>query len=167
VMVDPLLCLGTAPTVTLTNTLAHTTDNPGSVTLYETANLLVEGLGQTCAAAINLDLTLSTDGSCGPTGNLTVPAGTPVTYCYTAHNVAPVTVTSHTLVDNVLGTLLNNWSYVLAPGASTQYTLTLPATQSNTHQATWTVDGGAAAAQTTATLTVSHHLYLPLLHKIN
>ena len=167
VMVDPLLCLDIAPTVLLTNTLAHTTDNPGSVTLYETANLLVEDLGQTCAAAINLALTLSTDGSCGLTNNLTVPAGTPVTYCYTVHNVAPVTVTTHTLVDNVLGTLLNNWGYVLLPGASTQYTITVPATQSNTHQATWTVDGGAAAAQTTATLTVSHHLYLPLLHKVN
>ena len=142
-----LLCLGTATTIPLTNTLAHSTDNPGSVTLSETANLLVEGLGQACAAAIQLDFTLSTDGSCGPSGNLTVPAGTPVTYCYTVSNTAPVTVTSHTLVDSVLGTLLNNWSYVLAPGASTQYTITLPAQHSGSHEAIWTVDGGAAASR--------------------
>ncbi|MBP8002049.1 MAG: S8 family serine peptidase [Chloroflexi bacterium] len=167
VMVDPLLCLGTATTIPLTNTLAHSTDNPGSVTLSETANLLVEGLGQACAAAIQLDFTLSTDGSCGPSGNLTVPAGTPVTYCYTVSNTAPVTVTSHTLVDSVLGTLLNNWSYVLAPGASTQYTITLPAQQSGSHEAMWTVDGGAAASQATATLTVSHHNYLPLLRQMD
>lgn len=66
VMVEPLLCLGTATTIPLTNTLAHSTDNPGSVTLSETANLLVDGLGQACAAAIQLDFTLGLDGSCDP-----------------------------------------------------------------------------------------------------
>ena len=126
--------------------------------------LLVEDLDQMCAAAINLNLTLSTDGSCGPSDHLTVPAATPVTYCYTVSNVAPVTVTTHTLVDNVFGPLLTDWSYTLAPGSSVSYSLTVPATQSATHLATWTANGNAAA-QATATLTVTHPVYLPLLRK--
>lgn len=164
VMVDPLLCLGTATTIPLTNTLAHSIDNPGSVTLDETANLLVEDLEQMCAAAINLNLTLSTDGSCGTSQHLTVPEGTPVTYCYTVSNVAPVTVTTHTLVDNVFGPLLTDWVYTLAPGSTTSYSLTVPATQSATHLATWTANG-SAAAHTAATLTVTHPVYMPLLRK--
>ena len=47
-----------------------------------------------------------------------MPFGTPVTYCYTVTNTGAVALDFHTLVDDQLGTVLDNFFYALAPGAS-------------------------------------------------
>lgn len=163
--IDTKLCLGTLTTLDLSSELIHVTDNPGSVLLSETLTLAVQGLEDMCPARIDLGLTLSTDGSCGTVTTLLVEEGAPVTYCYTVTNVSPATLSSHDLEDNVLGTLLENWNFTLAPGASTSYTVTLAATQTAAHASTWTANN-AAAAQSYATVTVNQtiqHLFIPLL----
>jgi uncharacterized repeat protein (TIGR01451 family) len=164
-IVDTKLCLGTAPSVVLSNELTHSLDNPGSVTLLDTSELLVQDLDQMCPAAIELDMTLSTDGSCGTETSLVVDEGTPITYCYTVTNVAPVPLNLHNLDDSTLGTLLNNWPHPLAPNSSTSFTITVPAEQSAIHLATWTANN-AAAAQATTIVNVNntiHQLFLPIL----
>lgn len=164
-IVDTKLCLGTAPSVVLSNELTHSLDNPGSVTLLDTAELLVEDLDQMCSAAIELDMTLSTDGSCGTETSLIVDEGTAVTYCYTVTNVAPVPLNLHDLDDSTLGTLLNNWPHPLAPNSSTSFTVTIPAEGSAIHLATWTANNAAAAqASTTVQVnTIIHQLFMPIL----
>ena len=62
-------------------------------------------------------------GVCGVDETLTVPFGTLVTYCYTVTNTGSVTLNYHTLVDDQLGTVLDTFPYVLAPGASTFITV--------------------------------------------
>ncbi|MBK9051967.1 MAG: S8 family serine peptidase [Chloroflexi bacterium] len=164
-IVDTKLCLGTAPSVVLSNELTHSLDNPGSVLLSDTAEILVQDLDQMCPAVIELDMTLSTDGSCGTETSLVVDEGTPITYCYTVTNVAPVPLNLHNLEDSTLGTLLNNWPHPLAPNSSTSFTVTVPAEQSAIHLATWTANN-AAAAQASTTIqvnTIIHQLFMPIL----
>ncbi len=165
VIADAKLCLGTATMLQLNNELTHSLDNPGSIPLSDMLELSVEGLGEMCPAAISMALTLSTDGSCGTGTSVEVEEGTPVTYCYTVSNISPATLTNHDLEDNVLGTLLNNWSFTLTPGASTSYTVTVAAEQSAIHDSIWTANN-AAAAESYATVNVNqtiHQLFIPLL----
>jgi subtilisin-like proprotein convertase family protein len=80
-----------------------------------------------------------TAGVCGVDETLTIEQGTPVTYCYTVTNTGGVALTSHTLVDDQLGTILENFPFVLNPGASAFVTVddvVLDATTTN--NATWT-----------------------------
>ncbi len=168
VVADPKLCQGTASDLLLTNELAHTLNNPGAVLMWEMADVLIEGLDEMCAAALALEVTLSTDGSCGTDTMLTVDEDTPVTYCYTVTNVAPVPLNSHDLTDTVMGNLLENWIYMLTPGTSTSYTITVPASTSELHLATWNADD-AAAAQASVIVNVIpspvviHFIFIPLL----
>ncbi|MCU1368899.1 MAG: hypothetical protein JWO77_93 [Ilumatobacteraceae bacterium] len=58
--------------------------------------------------------------SCAVTTEITVTsANTDVIYCYKVTNTGTLPATSHTLVDDRLGTLLSGFAYNLAPGAST------------------------------------------------
>jgi hypothetical protein len=75
---------------------------------------------------------------CASTQVITVPAGVVVTYCYEIINNTALTLTRHTLHDNRLGTLLNNFSYALAPGASAFITQSATITQTTINTATWT-----------------------------
>ena len=78
-------------------------------------------------------------GTCGVDETLTVPFGTLVTYCYTVTNTGSVTLNYHTLVDDQLGTVLDTFPFVLAPGGSTFVTVDdVPMTATTTNVATWT-----------------------------
>jgi hypothetical protein len=117
---------------------------------------LIASIPPTSGPAINLAKTVSTDGSCGTTDTITVGYGTDVTYCYEVTNTGDVTFTLHTLVDDQLGTLLNDFPYQLNPGTSTFVTQTVALTQTTTNTATWTATDGVdtAADDDSATVTV-------------
>ncbi len=89
--------------------------------------------------AISLSKTVGTTaGVCAATSSITVPVGTAVEFCYTVQNTGTVALNYHDLVDDQLGTILDDFNFVLAPGASA-FTLvsdTPMATVTNT--ATWT-----------------------------
>jgi hypothetical protein len=90
---------------------------------------------------------------CSTDDSLEIPAGyggTDVTYCYAVENTGPVTVTVHDLVDSELGTILDDFPYDLAPGASTFLTQTVLITQTTVNTATWTAydDSGVPASAT-------------------
>ncbi len=69
--------------------------------------------------AIELNKTVgTTPGVCAAGDNVTVTAGTEVYYCYQVQNTGDVTLNFHDLVDSELGTLLDNFPYVLAPARS-------------------------------------------------
>ncbi|MBE7528667.1 MAG: hypothetical protein HND44_02430 [Chloroflexi bacterium] len=105
--------------------------------------------------AIDLEKTVSTDGSCGNVDALTVDYGTDVTYCYTVTNTGTVTLTSHTLVDDQLGDILTDFPYSLAPGASVFITETAVLTQTTTNTAIWTATDGVDSASDVDSATVT------------
>ena len=79
------------------------------------------------APSISLTKTVGTDpGACATSDAITVTAGTAVTYCYRMQNDAGVTLTTHSLFDDQLGTLLNESFDTVAPGASAVLTATRP-----------------------------------------
>lgn len=85
--------------------------------------------------------------ACATTQELTVLAGTSVTYCFTVRNTGPITLSLHTLKDSVLGQLLTDFSKDLAPSASVVVTQAHTATVSATNIATWTASlGGVCSA---------------------
>lgn len=83
---------------------------------------------------------------CTDSGTRKVPVNTTVVYCYTIRNTGPVTFTTHTLVDNRLGTLLNGTAYELAPGAVFSHTANAVLTVNTTNVATWTAAIAAPVA---------------------
>ena len=61
--------------------------------------------------AITVAKTVGTvPGVCAATSNITVPLATMVYYCYTVTNTGDVTLNSHTLVDDKLGTIFTNFA---------------------------------------------------------
>ncbi len=112
----------------------------------------------TIPASVVMTKTVGTDPTTCATGNdLTMPAtGGDVTYCYTVENTGGITLTNHSLVDDQLGTILNNFSFNLAPSESIAITQTVQITQTVVNSATWTADNGSftATASDTATVTV-------------
>ncbi|MBK8432172.1 MAG: hypothetical protein IPL28_13150 [Chloroflexi bacterium] len=61
---------------------------------------------------ISLNKTVGTDSAtCAGTDTVTVPVGSEVTYCFEVTNTGLVTTSLHTLVDDQLGTVLNNYAY--------------------------------------------------------
>ena len=105
--------------------------------------------------AVILSKTVGTTPECGSQNSLTVPAGAEVTYCYTIINAGNVTFTTHSLSDSQLGTLLNNFNYVLGPGQSTFVTATAIITQTTVNTATWTASDGTHIANAIANATVT------------
>ena len=95
--------------------------------------------------AVTLAKTVGTvPGVCAATNAVTVSTGTDVYYCFQATNTGTVTFELHDLVDDHLGTILNNFPYTLAPGASSPEVIvpdTATATVTNT--ATWTAADSA------------------------
>jgi hypothetical protein len=108
--------------------------------------------------AITLDKTVGTDPLvCAATDQITVPAGTDVTYCYEVTNTGNVEFNTHDLVDSELGTLLSNFPYTLAAGASAFLTETTTINVTTVNTATWTassVTGPSVQASDVATVTV-------------
>ncbi len=79
---------------------------------------------------------------CGTASNITVEPGTAVRYCYNITNSGTFAVNRHTLVDDHLGTLLENFAYTLNPGASAFITQKATITADVTNIATWTSRAG-------------------------
>lgn len=114
--------------------------------------------GPVAAPSINVAKTVSDDGSCGVSNTISVPYGSVVTYCYQVENTGDITLTQHTVVDDMLGTLLSAAPYDLAPGGTfsftTDYTLTV---ESVTNVMTWTafITGTQVSASGSASATVT------------
>ncbi len=99
------------------------------------------------APGLNLVKTVGTDpAACAPTSSIVFPpeGGTAV-YCYTATNTGNVTLSTHTLVDSELGTLLDGFAYSLAPLASVFITSSAVITQTTQNVASW---GGSTISPT-------------------
>ena len=115
---------------------------------------------QAFTPSIALAKTVGTDPlTCATTDEITVPANTDVTYCYSVENTGNQTLTRHDLVDSELGALLNNFSYSLAPGASVFITATTNIAVTTVNTATWTAynptDGGPVGVSATDAATVT------------
>ena len=94
---------------------------------------------QGTSGLISLTKTVGTvPATCAATDAITVPFGTPVYYCFTVENTSGVTFNFHDLVDDHLGTLLNNANIVLAPAATFEVIANDTATATVTNVATWT-----------------------------
>jgi len=89
--------------------------------------------------SIAVTKTVGLDASvCATTTTISAPYNSEVTYCYTMVNTGNVTVTTHTVVDDKLGTLLNNFPAVVGPGDGALFTVTTTITDSVTNVVTWT-----------------------------
>jgi hypothetical protein len=156
-----------------TNTATWTAYNPGPYAIAMASDSATVNI---LPAAISLTKTVGLDPSvCAETDEITVAAGTAVTYCYEVTNTGDVALSLHDLEDSELGDLLTAFSFVLEPGASLFITQTAVITQSTVNTATWTAynPGPYAVATATATATVHilepedefFYLYLPIILK--
>ncbi len=104
--------------------------------------------------AITLSKTVSLDGSCGAVSEIMVLPGTTVTYCFTVTNSGNVTFTTHDLVDDQLGVLLDDLPFVLNPGAETNLLASTMISATVVNTAVWTASDGENSAEASATATV-------------
>jgi hypothetical protein len=108
--------------------------------------------------AISLTQTVGVGSSCAAGDNVTVVAGTAVTYCYTVENSGDVALNLHDLEDSELGLILEGYAFALEPGASVSLTETATILTTTVSAATWTaynagpVDLVQASAATTVTV---------------
>ena len=105
--------------------------------------------------SISLAKTVGTSGNeCASTTEITVTTATSTAYyCYKVTNTGDVAATNHDLVDDRLGTLLSNYSFNLAPGASTFATAAATLTGQGPviiNIGTWTAHAGEASAESSA-----------------
>ncbi len=132
-----------------TGTLCINSNDPLESQVLVPLTLTVE------APTIGFTKTVGTDPNiCASTSTLTVTQGTTVYYCYEVTNMGGVTFTTHTLTDSVLGTLLNNFAYDLAPSASAFITQSTVITQNTTNVAYWTATDGVNTATVSASASV-------------
>lgn len=95
-------------------------------------------------AEITLSKTVGTDpGVCATTDQIAVPNGTTVYYCFEVTNIGGVSLGLHDLVDSHLGTILDDFAYALAPGASVFLVVPDVADATVTNTATWTATPAA------------------------
>ena len=151
-------------TVALTETTINTaTWNARTVT--GTASLASDSaIVNTQLPQISMNKTVGlSDSQCAVTNSRSVEPGTQVTFCYEVTNTGPVTVTSHTLVDDQLGTLLTSAAIVIGPGESYQHLETVVAGTAVTNEGTWTAtdaDGNEAQGSDTAIIRLLPHSVL-------
>lgn len=91
-------------------------------------------------AAITMVKTVGTNldpNDCATTDPISVPAGTTVQYCYTVTNTGTEQLNYHTVVDDQLGVLLQNFPFALTPGASAFFTAQTQIDNTVTNSATW------------------------------
>jgi hypothetical protein len=92
------------------------------------------------SAAISLSKTVGTNldpNDCAVDETISVPAGTTVQYCYLVTNTGTIPLNFHTLVDDQLGTLFENFPFALAVGASAFATVQVQIDNTVTNTATW------------------------------
>lgn len=156
-------------TETLTDTFTYVASDGITTSNVATVNLIISPT--TPLVGFSLSKTVGIDGIeplCTAKGEMKVPVGTAVVYCYTVRNTGDVTLTAHSLVDSDLGQLLDNITYTLASGAIYSVTFTKTLTVSITNVATWTatvadvgeslrrnIPGAAGNAATAATVLIS------------
>lgn len=87
---------------------------------------------------------------CPTTELVYAPAGTRVYYCYRVANTGTVTLARHTLVDNLLGTVLNDFPFQLPLGASALLTQTTVISATTINVATWTATDETGSVSSTA-----------------
>ena len=137
----------------------------GSDTTVQLAGLAIDDVTVTACRGlpeISVEKTVGTDPlSCATTDNISVPAGTDVTYCYKVTNTGLLALTQHTLEDSQSGILLDDFSYSLAPGASAFLTNTVNITQAVVNTATWTAYNPGPTDVVTATDTAAVSVLLP------
>ena len=91
------------------------------------------------APSISFTKTVGLDSSiCAPTGAITVPVNTAVTYCFEVTNTGATTFTRHDLVDSHLGGILEGFAFDLMPEAMVFLTQTAIITETVVNTATWT-----------------------------
>lgn len=133
-----------------------------SDTTVQLAGLAIDDVSLTACRGIpeiSIQKTVGTDPlTCAATDAITVTGGADVTYCYQVTNTGLLDLTLHTLEDSQSGTLLNELSYNLVPGASAFLTDTVSITQTTVNTATWTAFNpgptDVVTATDTATVTV-------------
>jgi uncharacterized repeat protein (TIGR01451 family) len=97
-------------------------------------------------------------GICAPTDVVTVAAGSSVTYCYEIENTGAVTVTSHSLSDDILGALFTDLVQSVGPGETMVFSTTVEVDIDTVNTATWTAEepfGNLAQSTDTATVFVT------------
>ena len=123
------------------------------------------------AASIAFTITVGTDpATCAMTKRLTLPVeGGEVTYCYRVVNSGNITLTRHTLVDDLLGTILSDFPFPLSPAASVFLTRTALITTTTVNTATWTAFNpgpiDTASGTDSSSVVIRRWLYLPLITK--
>lgn len=110
--------------------------------------------------SIAMTKTVGTDpAACATTSSISVDYGTTVYYCYTVQNTGNVTLTHHTVDDDVLNVVFGpGAAYDLAPGASTFVTASYQIlTDTVTNNAMWTafISGTNTVATATSSATVT------------
>jgi hypothetical protein len=109
------------------------------------------------AVSILLTKTVGTGPECATSNEITVPAGTMVTYCYTVGNTGSRNLVTHTLTDDVLGTIVGpGWVMNLDIDQELSATAAVVATQTLKNTGTWTAmtDGRVVTSSAMATVTV-------------
>jgi hypothetical protein len=94
---------------------------------------------QACSSVLTLEETVGLEpAQCAADDQITVKTGAEVTYCYRLTNTGSITYTTHTLMTEQFGPLLNQFSYTLPPGASLVITRTATVTETAFNSTTWT-----------------------------
>ena len=140
-------------TETTVNTAAWTAFNPGptdEVTATATATVTVSPPAIVLTKTVGLDAN-----TCAVTNAVTVLPGAEVTYCYEVTNTGILTLTRHTLSDDRLGSILFDFPYSLAPGASAFITQSATITETTVNTATWTAFNPGPTDEVTATATAT------------
>jgi hypothetical protein len=104
--------------------------------------------------------------ACASTTHIRVTPGTPVTYCYLVENTGDVDLVTHTLIDDQLGTILDNFSYTLVPSASAYLTQTATINGAVTNSAVWsasTTQGAEVSSNAAATVEAFYFNFLPAM----
>jgi hypothetical protein len=154
---------GASVFLTQTIALTQTTVNMATWTAYNSGPTDVVSATATAEVtvptpSITLTKTVGLDpDQCAETSDLMVAPGTEVTYCFEVTNTGVLTLTTHSLTDSVLGQLLTDFDYALAPAASVFITETATIEATTVNTATWMANAGfeGVDATTTAMATVT------------
>lgn len=125
----PVVRLVTATTTTSATWMAKT--GPIAVSASDTSRVIVPTIEISSTVVAN-------SRSCGREKNLRVLRNTPLLYCYNLRNTSPITLDLHTLVDSVLGPLVENLAYPLPADSILTLTRTETAVESKSSVITWT-----------------------------
>ncbi len=101
-------------------------------------------------AAIELDVTVSLNNTCGTADTLAVPQGSTVYYCYTVTNTGNVMLPNHTITDTVFGHIAT-FLYDLLPGETESVIYAQTITTDTLSIASWTAAHAGLGMSATAT----------------